>query len=92
MEADSLDEKPKKRRMPNWAIVLIVILLVGGAGVGGFFALGGPAYIASMLAEVDESAVRAVPEQDDAFMRGFASTDYVARAPTSSPTSASPRR
>lgn len=77
VEADSLDEKPKKRRMPRWAIVLIVILLVGGAGVGGFFALGGPAYIASMLAEVDESAVRAVLEQDDAFMRGFASTDYV---------------
>lgn len=77
VEADSLDEKPKKRRMPRWAIVLIVILLVGGAGVGGFFALGGPAYIASMLAEVDESAVAAVLEQDDAFMRGFASTDYV---------------
>lgn len=77
VEADSLDEKPKKRRMPRWAIVLIVILLVGGAGVGGFFALGGPAYIASMLAEVDESAVRAVLEQDDAFMRGFASADYV---------------
>lgn len=77
VDAQGADEEPKKRRVPRWVIVLIVVLLLGGAGVAGFFALGGPAYIASMLAEVDESAVAAVLEQDDAFMRGFASNDYV---------------
>lgn len=77
VDADSLDEKPKKRRLPRWAVVLIAVLLLGGAGVGAFFALGGPAYVASMLAEVDEPAVSAVLEQDGAFMRGFASNDYV---------------
>ena len=77
----SADAAPSRRRVPRAAVVLLAVLALALAGVAAFFALGGPAYVASMLAEVDEETVRSVLEDDEAFMRGFASNDYVEERP-----------